>query len=78
MKDGDAPSPESSNGTASGNEESGEEEDTTPESSQTRMVEESSEEDAQPASKVRRHIGSCPSFASFALIMVVVCLHSIS
>lgn len=55
VKDGDAPSPDSSNSASagSGNEESGEEEDTTPESSQTRMNEESSEEDAQPATKVR-------------------------
>ncbi|TWU76782.1 CSN-associated deubiquitinating enzyme Ubp12 [Metarhizium rileyi] len=57
VKDHDAPSPESSNSTGSGNEESGDEDETTPESAQTRMMEESSEEDAQPAYKVNGRSG---------------------
>ncbi|KAH0596359.1 hypothetical protein MHUMG1_06221 [Metarhizium humberi] len=54
VKDGDASSPGSSNSTGSGNEESGDEDEATPESTQTRMIEESSEEDAHQAAKGSR------------------------
>ncbi|KHN95134.1 ubiquitin carboxyl-terminal hydrolase [Metarhizium album ARSEF 1941] len=52
-KDSDAASPGSSNCTSSSIEESGDEDEVAAGSTQTRMMEESSEEDAQPASKVR-------------------------
>lgn len=59
-KEDDAPSPESSNSAGSGNDESGEEDEVTPDSSQTRMMEESSEEDVQPAAKVRSIFPTLP------------------
>ncbi|KAK8930469.1 Ubiquitin carboxyl-terminal hydrolase 12 [Metarhizium anisopliae] len=57
VKDGDASSPGSSNSTGSGNEESGDEDEATPESTQTRMIEESSEEDAHQAAKINGRSG---------------------
>lgn len=68
VKDVDQASPESLNSTLSGNENSSNEDETRSETPQTRMTEESSDEEASPAARVCSPLGSESDLALVALL----------